>query len=159
MAEPWSDEHPAGLRRVTKVLAYVVDGGRLLVFTQPEAPEAGLQVPAGTVEEGEALEAAVLRELAEESGLLNVSAPRYLGRRSVDMRALGKQEVHLRHFFALRLLEAASARWRHWERHSSDEQGPIAYDLHWHDLATGLPELAAEQGALLEALLPFKAPD
>ncbi len=141
------------LPRLRKVLAYVVLERRLLVFTQPDAPEAGLQVPAGTVEPGEDLAEAVLRELVEESGLQDLSPPRLLGTRTVDMRPFGKAECHERHFFSLRLLAPAPHRWRHWERHSSDGLGPIAYDLHWHALDLGLPELAAGQGALLDALL------
>jgi 8-oxo-dGTP pyrophosphatase MutT (NUDIX family) len=159
MAEPWTDAQRAGLRRVTKVLAYVLDRGRLLVFTQPAAPEAGLQVPAGTVEDGERLAAAVLRELAEESGLRGLALPRYLGRRTVDMRPYGKPEVHRRHFFALRPLASPPESWRHWERHASDGQGPLAYDLFWHDLASGLPVLAADQGALLPGLDLAPTPD
>lgn len=52
-----------------KVLAYITHGNRLLVFRHPHAPEAGIQVPAGTVEEGEDPGTAVLREAAEETGL------------------------------------------------------------------------------------------
>lgn len=147
------------LPRVRKVLAYVVFSGRLLVFNQPDAPEAGLQVPAGTVEPGEDLADAVLRELVEESGLRDVSAPRLLGTRTVDMRPFGKAEFHERHFFTMRLLAPAPLRWRHWERHSSDGLGPIAYDLHWHALDAGLPQLAAGQGALLEALRSTESGD
>ena len=40
-----------------------------MVFTHRDIPEAGVQVPAGTVEEGETLDAAVLREVHEETGL------------------------------------------------------------------------------------------
>jgi NADH pyrophosphatase NudC (nudix superfamily) len=56
-----------------KVMAYVVrqsaDGRQLLVFEQDRDAEAGVQVPAGTVEDGEPIEAALWRELMEESGL------------------------------------------------------------------------------------------
>ena len=52
-----------------KVYAYIVKDHRLLVFRHIQFPEAGLQVPGGTVEEGEPLEEAVLREATEESGL------------------------------------------------------------------------------------------
>ena len=56
-----------------KVLAYVtrVREGvlELLVHQHRDAPEAGIQVPAGSVEEDEEIESAVVRELAEETGI------------------------------------------------------------------------------------------
>ena len=58
---------------VHKVTAFVTrgdsDGRELLVFRHPSA---GIQLPAGTVEAGEAIEAAVLREVREETGLTEV---------------------------------------------------------------------------------------
>jgi ADP-ribose pyrophosphatase YjhB (NUDIX family) len=51
-----------------RAVAYVTDpGGRLLVFDHIDV-DAGTQVPAGGVHDGESAEDAVLRELAEESG-------------------------------------------------------------------------------------------
>ena len=56
-----------------KVLAYLTrehkNETQLLVFTHRDYPEAGLQIPAGTVEEGEEIEHALFREIQEESGL------------------------------------------------------------------------------------------
>ena len=68
---------------VKKVVAYNTRGDELLVFTHREFPEAGVQVPAGTVEEGETLDAAVLREVHEETGLPPTAVRKmaYLGRR------------------------------------------------------------------------------
>ena len=55
------------------MVAYITrqqDGRRqLLVFTHRHYPEAGVQVPAGTVEWSEPVEVALLREVREESGL------------------------------------------------------------------------------------------
>jgi len=60
--------------KVTKVLAYVTRdsaaGSReLLVFDHRDFPEAGIQVPAGTVNAGELPEVAVTREVEEETGI------------------------------------------------------------------------------------------
>ena len=56
-----------------KVLAYITreQGGvrQVLVFDHQDQPEAGLQVPAGTVEPGELIEPALWREIEEEAGL------------------------------------------------------------------------------------------
>jgi 8-oxo-dGTP pyrophosphatase MutT (NUDIX family) len=65
---------------IEKVTAFITrerEGERqLLLF---EHPNAGVQIPAGTVEEGESPEQAVLREAAEETGLTGFSTLRYLG--------------------------------------------------------------------------------
>jgi 8-oxo-dGTP pyrophosphatase MutT (NUDIX family) len=62
--------------RRQRVVAYITrdtDHGReLLVFEDPKHMHMGLQVPAGRLEAEEELEAALLREIAEESGLENV---------------------------------------------------------------------------------------
>ncbi len=58
---------------VHKVTAFVTRGDgperELLVFRHPRA---GIQLPAGTVEAGEPIEAAVLREVEEETGLTGI---------------------------------------------------------------------------------------
>ena len=52
-----------------RAYAYITSGSRLLLFTQPGAPDAGIQVPAGTIEPGESPRDAVMREAREETGL------------------------------------------------------------------------------------------
>ena len=65
---------------IQKVTAFIVRerGGikELLVFKHPTA---GIQIPAGTVEEGEDIENAVKRETHEETGLQLVEIESYLG--------------------------------------------------------------------------------
>lgn len=51
------------------VLREGAEGRELLVFEHAGLPEAGLQVPGGTVEAGETPREAVAREVLEESGL------------------------------------------------------------------------------------------
>ncbi len=51
------------------VLREGAEGRELLVFEHANMPEAGLQVPGGTVGEGETPNQAVAREVLEESGL------------------------------------------------------------------------------------------
>lgn len=48
--------------------AYITHGSRSLVFEHVDS-EAGIQVPAGPVKDGEAPEVAVMREAREETGL------------------------------------------------------------------------------------------
>ncbi|MEU5327293.1 NUDIX hydrolase [Streptomyces parvus] len=69
-----------------RVAAYVLrrhPSPALLVFDQPAFPEAGTQVPAGGVAPGEDPERAVLREVAEETGL---TGARVVRRIAVDGR-------------------------------------------------------------------------
>ena len=54
-----------------KVFAYLTHGHRLLVFRHADFPEAGSQVPAGTVQPDERPDEAVLREAYEETGLFD----------------------------------------------------------------------------------------
>ncbi len=65
---------------VHKVTAFVTrktsNGRQLLLFKHPTA---GIQLPAGSVDEGETIEMAVLREVAEETGLYQVEIIRKLG--------------------------------------------------------------------------------
>jgi len=64
---------------VEKVTAFITrkreDKHYLLLF---EHPNAGIQIPAGTVESDETPEAAVVREVTEETGLRSLSVRRYL---------------------------------------------------------------------------------
>lgn len=67
-------------RVIPKVLAYITRQGgtcrEVLVFRHDEHPEAGIQVPAGTVADGESLQEALQREVLEETGLhLDVGSP------------------------------------------------------------------------------------
>lgn len=56
-----------------KVLAYITRGEaadrKILVFEQKDRPEAGLQVPGGTIEKDELLIDALYREIEEETGI------------------------------------------------------------------------------------------
>jgi len=52
-----------------RVVAYVVRDGELLVFNHSDFPEAGTQVPAGTVNADEDPAASVVREVFEETGV------------------------------------------------------------------------------------------
>ncbi|MBB5295536.1 NUDIX domain-containing protein [Deinococcus metallilatus] len=74
-AEARADAAQRGLRE--KVVCVVVDGPRVLVFEHEDAPEAGMQLPAGGVEPGETPAEAAVRELREESGL-NLSGPQHV---------------------------------------------------------------------------------
>jgi len=67
---------------IEKVTAFVIRtssrGDELLLIAHPRG---GIQIPAGTVEANEALDAAALREAREETGLTGLKIVRYLGAR------------------------------------------------------------------------------
>ena len=78
--------------------AYITKGSRLLLFTHPEAPEAGIQVPAGTIEAGERPEDAAMREAREETGLAGLRFERFLAHDTRDMRDWRSDELQYRWF-------------------------------------------------------------
>lgn len=134
---------------VEKVVAYITHRGRLLVFRHTQVPEAGIQVPAGTVEPGEDPALAVLREAEEESGLNQFSNPRFLGQDTLDLAPYGKQGTVRRWFYHLEAQGEFPERWLHDERHPSDgDDAVIEFELFWVPLET-VPLLAGKQDAFL----------
>jgi 8-oxo-dGTP pyrophosphatase MutT (NUDIX family) len=135
-----------------KVFAYITHGDRLLVFSHPHAPEAGIQVPAGTVEPGEPFEAAVLREAWEETGLPGLTLARFLGQQVRDMADFGRDEVHHRYFYHLLCAGNPPPTWEHWEGHGADGSGAHLFAFFWARLPDEVPELIADHGAKLAEL-------
>jgi 8-oxo-dGTP diphosphatase len=144
-----------------KAFAYITKGSKLLVFEQPDSPEAGIQVPAGTLEEGESPEVGVMREAWEETDLSGLKLCCFLGEQIRDMSEFGKQEIHHRFFYHL-LCEDAPESWSHGEYAPSDEpehdRGILRhrFDLYWVDLAE-VPELIAEHGYFISSLKVHQA--
>jgi 8-oxo-dGTP pyrophosphatase MutT (NUDIX family) len=136
-----------------KVVAYVVRDGHVAVFVHEDDGnplfESGLQVPAGSVEQGESPEQAVLREVVEETGLTGVRVVRYLGAADYDMRPYA-DAVHHRHFFHLAVDGSVADEWRHIERGSGNDT-PRPFRFSWLPIARG-HVLAAGFGALLGRL-------
>lgn len=136
-----------------KVIAHITQGDRLLVFRHPQHPEAGVQVPAGTVEQGEKLEEAVLRESAEKTGLEGLAIQSYLGSCDFDMTSIGGQGVQRRHFYHLQHSGSWLDRWQHYEQFPSDgTDAPIEFELFWVVFPDNVPELHGGSGALLSKL-------
>lgn len=147
-------EDPVMPGRKHKVVAYITHGDHLLVFAHPDAPEVGIQVPAGTVEEGEDPTKAVLREAIEETGLTELEIVSFLGERERDMVDYGRDEIHHRRFYHLQYTGDAPLTWRHHELHPPDgTTGPITFEFFWARLTDEVLDLHADQGALLPQLL------
>ena len=137
-----------------KVLAYLTHGDRLLVFSHPHAPEAGIQVPAGTLKDGERPEDGVLREANEETGLSRLRLARFLGESLRDMAEFGIDQIHHRRYYHVVCEEDPPERWRHLESDPSDGgPAPIVFEFFWARLPDEVPELAGAQGEMLPELM------
>ena len=137
-----------------KVLAYITSGTRLLIFRHTHFPQAGIQVPAGTIKPDEPPYQAVLREAEEETGLKNLIVKRFLGELLLDMTGFGLNEFHQRRFYHLLASDELPETWRHYELDPSDgSPAPIEFEFFWAQLPDGIPELSGNQGALIPELL------
>jgi 8-oxo-dGTP pyrophosphatase MutT (NUDIX family) len=143
-------KYPEKMRE--KVVAYITNGQRLLVFTHPLSPEAGIQVPAGTMKAGETPTEAVLREAEEETGLTDLEIVSFLGQSYLDVTPFGKDEVHHRHFFHLTCPGTPAEQWDWLESDPSDSSDPIPFSSSWVDLSGDIPKLAARQGDFVHLL-------
>ena len=112
---------------VDKVFAYITrtapNGLELLTFRHRDYPDAGIQVPGGTVEDGEAYEVAALREAFEESGLSGFEAIHDLGS-YVHTRHEGDAEVK-RHFFHMEVSGTVPDRFEHVVSSGTNDKGLV----------------------------------
>ncbi|MDE3000013.1 MAG: NUDIX domain-containing protein [Gemmatimonadota bacterium] len=134
-----------------RAYAYITSGRLLLLFTQPGAPDAGIQVPAGTIEAGENPRDAVMREATEETGLTGIRFIRFLARDIRDMRDCGSDELQHRWFFHLSAEGPTEETWRHGE-HSEDGSLIHPFDFFWADVSA-LPELVAGYDDKIDLLI------
>jgi GrpB-like predicted nucleotidyltransferase (UPF0157 family)/8-oxo-dGTP pyrophosphatase MutT (NUDIX family) len=138
----------ASLAPVEKVLAYITNGERFAVFSEPDFPQVDLQVPGGSVEPGESLPEAVLREAREETGLASLELLRLLGSKFYFSP---KGKIVTRHYFHLIAHGPVSEQWEHWENFPHGGDPPIRMHFHWAGLTSGV-QLAGDQAALLHAV-------
>jgi 8-oxo-dGTP pyrophosphatase MutT (NUDIX family)/SAM-dependent methyltransferase len=131
-----------------KVAVYITRGDRLLVFKHVHQPEAGIQVPGGTLEPGEAPVEGALREAREETGLTALQAVAYLGTTDYAFDP-PDPKIARRHYVHLLCLEDTPDTWVAWEHDPSDgSPGPIAFQHCWVPLAA-VPRLCPSMGDLL----------
>lgn len=139
----------ARLTGVQKVEAYITRliGGTatLLLFTQRGCPQAGWQVPAGTVEPGETLLDALHREIFEESGLQGLQVVSLLGVH------LNPHNGMLRHAYHLAAPKGLAPSWPH-RVHGIGEDHGMVFEYSWVPL-TSLPPLHARFARWLPALV------
>ncbi|MGY5853527.1 MAG: NUDIX domain-containing protein [Candidatus Thorarchaeota archaeon] len=132
-------------------------GAQLLVFVEQGFEYFGWQIPAGSQEEGESLENAILRETGEETGLKDIHINRHLGSTLVDQRKHGLEIIHHRHFYHVLCNETTPDTWSHEEKDPSfiAELTPerIIFNLFWVDLKNNSIQLAEGHGAFIPELL------
>jgi 8-oxo-dGTP pyrophosphatase MutT (NUDIX family) len=115
-----------------KVYAYITHQERLLVFRHVGYPETGIQVPGGTLEDGESPVEGIIREVYEETGLADLKCKAYLGSEEFVVAHNRSKQFNLRHFFHMLYVEEPSDTWQHYELHPSDGTAqPILFEFHW----------------------------
>ena len=131
------------MKTVEKAVAAVVrtvDGRpQLLVFDHPHA---GTQLPKGTIEPGESIAAATLRELEEESGLALACDPAFIGtwerQRHGDIEDASTPRIHPWHLSVLDAPPDLPDNWSHRATGSPEEEGLI-FAYRWVAIDAGLP--------------------
>jgi 8-oxo-dGTP pyrophosphatase MutT (NUDIX family) len=138
-----------------RAVAYVTDpGGRLLVFDHLDV-DAGTQVPGGGIQADESAEEAVVRELAEESGLDSPLVVRKLGeawtRKEAGTVPPGLQE-QIQHAFHLALPDQPSRDAWEWEERSGGDVVEHRFALRWIPLEEAEGALWPDQAMWLGAV-------
>lgn len=141
------------LQIIEKAVIYITRADRLLVFRHIDFPEAGIQVPAGTLKPGEDPLAGALREAQEETGLVDLRLKSFLGTRDVDVSPFGRPEIHRRHFYHFELTRLAPEAWIHAEDDPSGcDPGPIFFEFFWVRFPKAVPVLSGGLGDLLDKI-------
>jgi 8-oxo-dGTP pyrophosphatase MutT (NUDIX family) len=134
-----------------KVLAYITrnNNTELLVFLHTHYPEAGLQVPAGTVGDNEDLIDALFREINEESGLSQLTLIRQLA--SEPFYAESKAEWQERNVFHLQAPDNLPESWLHIVSAGDEDKG-LHFEYSWSSLSKAKATLSGGQGHWLDRI-------
>ncbi len=134
-----------------KVYAYITHANRLLVFRHVDFLEAGIQVPGGTLREGEATADGALREAQEETGLTKLTLGACLG--ETDWVSRDRDVTYHRTYYHLVCGDTPAERWRHDEMDPSDgNPAPIRFEFFWAPLPDGVPDLLGDLDEMMPAL-------
>lgn len=132
--------------RVAKVLVYATRADELLVFEHADH-DAGVQVPGGTVESGEQLTGAAVRELREEAGVV-ADDVEPLG--VVDRPHPRRSVVHERLVFHVPVDEPRD-RWTHVVEGGGEDDG-LTFECYWLPLHEARTTLDHNQEAYLDGV-------
>jgi 8-oxo-dGTP diphosphatase len=138
---------------IPKVLAYITRGSpserELLVFRHCHYPEAGIQVPGGTVEVGEELVDALHREVKEETGLTGLRVVSQLGK--AQFFAEWRDELQERNVFHLEAPADVPGCWVHVVEAGEEDAG-LHFEFFWMPINEARNVLRWGQGDWLEML-------
>jgi len=117
----------------------------LLLFAHADFPQVPLQIPGGSIEPGEAPDAAALRELHEEAGIVPLPLIREIGVSETPSH-LEADAIVKRHCF---LFDGGGLpdRWIHSVTGAGDDKG-LRFEYRWHTVGSEL-RLAGSQGYFL----------
>lgn len=134
-----------------KVVVYCVQEEKLLVFRHVDFSweEVGIQVPAGSIREGENPNDAALRELQEETGFKDFEIEAYIGADTYNLNPY-RDEIQERHFFRARPTKELPQLWNSQEDHEGKEH-PTRLECFWIPLRRA-HVLQSGQGSMLYKL-------
>lgn len=137
----------------TKVLVYIYretnQGFEILVFDHVDFPEAGTQITGGTVEAGEDLREALLREILEESGLVFHIVDVHPVGKSVYFRK-DREEKNIRHYYKIEGAHLADE-WIHVVDSDGGDHG-LRFRFYWMKSDEATLKLTGNMGELASKL-------
>jgi ADP-ribose pyrophosphatase YjhB (NUDIX family) len=141
------------IKTTTRVGAYIIRQHhqgfyQLLLFRHPDCPEAPIQIPGGGVEPGKLLEAALYREVFEESGLRDLQILRELGVAGICWLQ-PQRLISQRHCFWLQAPAHTPDTWEHRVEGDGMDAGMV-FSYFWQ-APTPEFKLPADQGYFLYA--------
>ena len=137
-----------------KAMAYITNGDRLLVFRQPDFPDAGIQIPGGSMNPDEQPEDAVLREAFEETGLAGLVIETCLGVVEHELTPSGQRGTLQRHYYHLRVEGELPDTWQHVELDPSEgDEESVLFEFFWARLPDGIPPMVGQRDEMIPALL------
>ena len=133
-----------------RVVAYVTRGLELLVFDHRGMPDVPTQVPAGRVDAHEDLEAALLREVEEETGVTGIRVVGEIAGADEFKRLYG-QDAHRSHAFHAVAEPGGPDEWEHTVSGTGMDAG-LVYVCRWVRLDGELPLIWGKPDPLAERL-------
>jgi 8-oxo-dGTP pyrophosphatase MutT (NUDIX family) len=135
-----------------KVLIYAIHNDRLLVFDEPDFPDVPIQVPGGTVDDGESIEVAARREFIEETGIAPSLSLRHLETLDQSFQWKGTTFTHRRSYFHLALDPGLPESWDHYEETPSGGGEPVLFRFFWLSLEEAARRLGLGMGECLDQI-------
>lgn len=142
-----------------KVRLFLIREGEVnhevLVFCEPDFPEAGTQVPGGTVDPGEELLKTVTREFYEESGIKLDQKGWELIHSDLLLHPQTREEQRENVFYRNSSKDAIDETFIHFVTGGGEDEG-ILFSYSWLDIDRAEVELIDWMGAQLKVLRKLK---